>query len=58
MLLEMLNHPVIFMGLVFVVVCLVVGFILSNKGCKNLKNSKADLKSPDKPGEAERKRGK
>lgn len=33
MLLEMLNHPVvIFMGLVFVVVCLVVGFILSNKG--------------------------
>lgn len=32
MLLEMLNHPVIFMGLVFVVVCPVVGFILSNKG--------------------------
>lgn len=32
MLLEMLNHPVIFMGLVFVVVGLVVGFILSNKG--------------------------
>lgn len=32
MLLEMLNHPVIFMGPVFVVVCLVVGFILSNKG--------------------------
>ena len=32
MLLEMLNHPVILMGLVFVVVCLVVGFILSNKG--------------------------
>ena len=32
MLLEMLNHPVIFMGLVFVVACLVVGFILSNKG--------------------------
>lgn len=32
MLLEMLNHPVIFMGLVFVVVYLVVGFILSNKG--------------------------
>lgn len=32
MLLEMLNHPVIFMSLVFVVVCLVVGFILSNKG--------------------------
>lgn len=32
MLLEMLNHPAIFMGLIFVVVCLVVGFILSNKG--------------------------
>lgn len=32
MLLEMLNHPVISIGLVFVVVCLVVGFILSNKG--------------------------
>lgn len=32
MLLEMLNHPAIFMGRVFVVVCLVVGFILSNKG--------------------------
>lgn len=31
MLLEMLNHPVIFMGLIFVVVYLVVGFILSNK---------------------------
>ena len=32
MLLEMLNHPVIFIGLVFAVVYLVVGFILSNKG--------------------------
>lgn len=30
MLLEMLNHPVIFMGLIFIVVYLVVGFILSN----------------------------
>lgn len=32
MLFGMLDHPVIFMGLVFVVFCLVVGFILSNKG--------------------------
>lgn len=31
MLLEMLNHPIIFMVLVFLVVCMVVGFILSNK---------------------------
>lgn len=30
MLLEMLNHPVIFMSLVFVIVCLIAGFILSN----------------------------
>lgn len=32
MLLDMLMNPVISMGLFFVVVCLVVGFILSNKG--------------------------
>lgn len=30
MLLEMLMNPIIFMGLVFVSVCLVAGFILSN----------------------------
>nr|DAM57343.1 MAG TPA: Cytochrome c oxidase subunit 1 [Caudoviricetes sp.] len=30
MLLEMLMNPIISMGLIFVVVCLVVGFILSN----------------------------
>lgn len=30
MLLEMLMNPVIAVGLVFVVVCLVAGFILSN----------------------------
>lgn len=30
MLLEMLMNPVIFMGPVFVVACLVAGFILSN----------------------------
>jgi len=30
MLLEMLMNPIIFVGLVFVVICLVAGFILSN----------------------------
>lgn len=30
MLLEMLMNPIIFVGLVLVVICLVAGFILSN----------------------------
>lgn len=37
MLLKMLMNPVISVGLAFVVICLVVGFILSNKGYKNFK---------------------